>query len=71
MSTLETLWAAVETSYDNLFGAITELAKNPDDDDCARCEGIAHSNYNDAYEAYITERLRQDREDRKKGILPF
>ena len=38
MNMIDNLYAAAQKSYEHLYDAITELAKHPDDDNCAMWE---------------------------------
>ncbi len=71
METLDTLYAAAQKCYENLYDAIIELEKQPDDDHCAMWEALAHNAYDDAMEAYVLARERARNEARDRGELPF
>ncbi len=71
MNTVDTLYAATQMSYDHLCDAIMELAKHPDDDNCAMWEAIAQDDYDRALEAYILAREKEAKETRDRGELPF
>ncbi len=71
METLDTLYAAVQKCYENLYDAIIELDKQPDDDNRSKWEAIAHRDYDDALEAYVLAREMARKEARDRGELPF
>ena len=71
METTQTLYAAVQQCYDHLYDAITELAKHPDDDNCAMWEAIAHDDYDKALEAYVIAREKEAKAAWDRGELPF
>lgn len=71
METLDTLYAAVHRCYENLYEAIVELEKHPDDDDCSRVEALANRDYDEAMEAYVLARERARKEAWDRGEMPF
>lgn len=71
METTQTLYAAVQKCYDHLYDAITELAKHPNDDNCAMWEATAHDDYDRALEAYVIAREKEAKAAWDSGELPF
>ena len=71
MKAIDTLYAAAQKCYENLYDAIVKLENNPDDDSCAMWEAIAHRDYDDAIEALVLAHERDRKEARDRGKLPF
>lgn len=71
MEMTDALYARVQKCYDHLYDAITELAKHPDDDNCAMWEATAHGDYDRALEAYVPAREKEAKEAWDRGELPF
>lgn len=71
MNMIDNLYAAAQKSYEHLYDAITELAKHPDDDNCAMWEAIAHDDYDKALEAYVLAREKEAKVAWDRGELPF
>ena len=71
MEATDTLYAAAQKRYENLYDAIVKLANNPDDDNCATWEAIAHRDYDDAMEALVLAQEQARKEARDRGELPF
>lgn len=65
------MYAAVQKCYENLYDAIIELDKQPDDDNRSKWEAVAHRDYDDALEAYVLAREMARKEARDRGELPF
>ena len=71
MEPTQTLYAAVQKCYDHLYDAIRELAKHPDDDNCAMWEALAHDDYDRVLEAYVIAREKEAKAAWDRGELPF
>ena len=71
METIDTLYTAAQKCYEHLYNAIVKLANNPDDDDCAMWEAIAHGDYDRALEAYVLAREKEAKAAWDRGELPF
>ena len=71
MEPTQTLYAAVQKCYDHLYDAITELAKHPDDDNCAMWEALAHDDYDRVLEAYVMAREKEAKAAWDRGGLPL
>ena len=71
METTQTLYATVQKCYEHLYDAITELAKHPNDDNCAMLEAVAHDDYDRALETYVIAREKEAKAAWDRGELPF
>lgn len=71
MNTIDILYAAAQKSYEHPYDAITELARHPDDDNCAMWEAIAHDEYDRGLEAYVLAREKEAKGAWDRGELSF